>query len=102
MRINSNGNVSYLKVWNGRGHGRNIDNTINYGTYHFYVAAYSMAEACRIINKACNVNINSSEIKNYYSNCWGNIMNSIIPTEPCLYIKSHDDILTRIYPISLR
>ena len=74
-----------LKIWNGRGHGR------TYGRGHIYVAAYSQKQAAELVSRACygddrpnNVSIN--EIKVYYSpNAWGNSMNGIEPTEPCVY-----------------
>lgn len=72
-----------LKIWNGRGHGK-------FSSQHIYVAAYSMAEAARLISQSCydiSDRISVQEIKNYYSDCWGNVMKGIIPTEPCLYIS---------------
>lgn len=67
-----------LKIWNGRGHHK-------YDKGHIYVAAYSQKHAAELINKACDCYITVHEIKNYYSNCWGNSMKDIVPTEPCVY-----------------
>ncbi len=78
-----------LKIWNGRGHGR------TYGRGHIYVAAYSQKQAAELVSRACYGddcpdNISTNEIRNYYSDCWGNSMNGIEPTEPCVYAsKEH-------------
>jgi hypothetical protein len=77
-----------LKIWNGRGHGK------TYGKGHIYVAAYSRKQAAELVSRACYGNdypnnISISEIKVYYSaDCWGNPMNGIIPTEPCVYAST--------------
>lgn len=73
-----------LKKWNGRGHGK-----YNRG-YHIYVAAYSRAHAARLVSAACFDGredlVRSAEIKDYYSEgLWGNAMDGITPTEPCVY-----------------
>lgn len=74
-----------LKIWNGRGHGR------KYGRGHIYVAAYSQKQAAELVSKACygeefSDNVSVNEIRNYYSaGSWGNTMNGITPTEPCVY-----------------
>jgi len=68
-----------LKLWNGRGHG------YVYGKYSLSVAAYSQKQAAELINQACNVKyVNTSEIRDFYSSCWGNSMQGIEPTEPCV------------------
>ena len=73
-----------LKIWNGRGHGK-------YNREHIYVAAYRQKQAAELVSIACygdehpNI-ITPHQIKDYYSfGCWGNTMNGIIPTEPCVY-----------------
>lgn len=79
-----------LKIWNGRGHGK-----FNHG--HFYVAAYTKKEACELISIAAgreNWPISLHELNTYYSEgAWGNQMDGIIPTEPCLYATEnfHDN-----------
>lgn len=79
-----------LKIWNGRGHG-NI-----YGRGHIYVAAYSTKQAAELVSRACFgeehpdlVSIN--ELNVYYSKgAWGDSMNGIEATEPCVYAtKEH-------------
>lgn len=71
-----------LKFWNGRGHGK------TYGRGgSFYVAAYSVKEAVEIINSFENIHVSANEINHYYSKCWGNPMDGINPTEPCLYAQ---------------
>lgn len=73
-----------LKIWNGRGHGK-------YNNDHFYVAAYSAKQATELIGNAAECHINGNEINKYYSkNCWGNAMDGIIPTEPCVYIVENE------------
>lgn len=67
-----------LKIWNGRGYRK-------YNSGHIYVAAYSQKQAVELICKACECYIGVYEIQNYYSNCWGNPMDGIVPTEPCVY-----------------
>lgn len=74
-----------LKIWNGRGHGKYKNGT-------FYVAAYSAKQAIELVGNASGCHISGNEIKKYYSeNCWGNAMDGIIPTEPCVYIVEHEN-----------
>jgi len=77
-----------LKIWNGRGHGK-------FSKGHMYVAAYSQKQAAELISIACfgekhpdRVSIN--EIKNYYhKGAWGNSMDGIVATEPCVYASEN-------------
>lgn len=65
-----------LILFNGRGHGS------KYGRgYHFYIAAYSYADASRLLTQATGINTNwYRELKDYYcKDCWGNYMDGIIP-----------------------
>ena len=68
-----------LKLWNGRG--------------HIYVAAYTQKQAAELVSRASYGDehpnlISTNEIKDYYSfGSWGNSMNGIIPTEPCVYVE---------------
>lgn len=75
-----------LKLFNGRSHGT------KYRRHHIYIAATSMKEAAKLVGLACygegceNM-ISVNEIRTYYNKgCWGNAMEGIIPTEPCVYI----------------
>jgi hypothetical protein len=76
-----------LKIWNGRGHGR------KYSRGHVYVAAYTQKQAAELVSKACFGEeypdlVSVNEIRTYYSSgSWGNPMNGIEPTEPCVYIQ---------------
>lgn len=76
-----------LKIWNGRSYGR------KYERHHVYVAAYSVTEAARLVSLACfkyedNL-VPINEINVYYNkDVWGNIMDGIIPTEPCVYLSN--------------
>jgi hypothetical protein len=79
-----------LKIWNGRGHG-------DYDRGHFYVAAFTKKQACELLGKAAGWTsspIPMSELNNYYAQgAWGNTMDGIPPTEPCVYATKdfHDD-----------
>lgn len=73
-----------LKIWNGRGYGQ------KYNRHHVYVAAYSVKQAAELIGQALGLyrSIGSHEINNYYSKgCWGNNMDGITATEPCVYVS---------------
>lgn len=75
-----------LKIWNGRGHGK-------FSKGHIYVAAYSQKQAAELISIACfgqehPDRVSTSEVKNYYhKGAWGNTMDGITPTEPCVYVS---------------
>ena len=72
-----------LKKWNGRGHGK-LDR------HHISVAAYSQKQAAELVGQACGLqDVGISEIREYYSQCWGNSMNGIEPTEPCVYAEQN-------------
>jgi len=90
-----------LKYWNGRF-------TLNSykGQLRISIAAYSKAEAGRILKQAyggaaCN---EYNEITKYFNPCWGNDMNNISTDEPCAYVSSPSYMLnippTMIYPIN--
>ena len=85
-----------LKIWNGRGHGK------NYQKGHIYVAAYTQKQAAELVSKACfgedcPNHISTNEIREYYSDCWSNPMKGIEPTEPCVYAsKKYGDKPERI------
>ena len=76
-----------LKKWNGRAHGS------KYKRGYVYVAAYSQKQAAELVSKACFGEehpdlVSATEIRTYYnSGAWGNAMNGIEPTEPCVYIQ---------------
>ena len=70
-----------LKLWNGRGHG------YTHNRHHFNVAAYTQKQAAELVSIASGFPISVSEIRVYYSNCWGNSMKGIIPTEPIVYVN---------------
>lgn len=63
-----------IKLWNGRGHYK-LDR------HHISVAAYSQKQAAELVGKACGYSfpIGISEIRNYYSPCWGGSMTKIDP-----------------------
>lgn len=79
--------MAKLKIWNGRCHGH------KYGRhYHAYVAAYSMNQAAEMLSIAFHGSehknlISTNEISNYYhKGAWGNKMDGIEATEPCVYL----------------
>lgn len=73
-----------LRLFNGRSHGHKYDR------HHVYVAAKSMTQAAKLVSMACYGKddfISVYEIKEYYNkDAWGNRMNGIEPTEPCVYM----------------
>jgi len=90
-----------LKYWNGRF-------TLNgyKGQLSINIAAYSKAEAGRILKQAYGgMAVNEyAEITKYFNNMWGNAMQGISVSEPCAYITSPSHLLdippTMIYPIN--
>lgn len=58
-----------LKIWNG-GHYN--------GKTHYSVAAYSQKQAAELVTKA-GYPTTISELRTYFSPCWGNNMNGITP-----------------------
>jgi hypothetical protein len=62
-----------LKFWNGRGHGE-------WMKQHFYIAAYSQADAALLLSAATGINVSwKTEISKFYVQCWGDIMDGITP-----------------------
>lgn len=61
-----------LKLYNGRGEKKNE---------HLYIAAYSRADAARMLVEVYGRGINywQREIKIYFSECWGNLMDGVEP-----------------------
>ncbi len=81
-----------LKLFNGRGHGK-------FDRHYMYVAATSQAQCARLLSQACETHVSVSEISVYYNHgSWGNSMDGIIPTEPCVYaqLRSSGNPPTRI------
>jgi hypothetical protein len=61
-----------LRFWNG--------GIYPYRGEHGYVAAYSRADAVRLINNAVGWRmVSDKELKEYWSECWGNPMEGITP-----------------------
>lgn len=70
-----------LQFWNGRGHGK-------YDKYHISVCAYSRKQATELVMQACGITHGmSTELKTYYSKCWGDNMKNIVPEYPCVYVS---------------
>jgi hypothetical protein len=82
-----------LKIWNGRPHGKYSRQD---GQYHIYVAAYGAKQAAELVGQACEANVSVHEIQEYYSkNCWGNSMDGIVATEPCVYVSDESQFIDR-------
>lgn len=98
-----------LKIWNGRGWGgyrydkdgnKMYDPTGIKHCDHAYVCAHSQAEAVRIINEARGGwGMTVSELRNYWSDCWGNSMEGIEPELGVWTTQKYNDKPKRIYPI---
>ena len=76
-----------LKFWNGRGHGK-------YVRGHMNIAAYSQKHAAELLSKVIGGTIGIYEIKEYYSNCWGNSMKDITPTAPGVWVEEEPHTTT--------
>lgn len=74
-----------LRKWNGRGNSKYIK-------HHVYVAAYSIAHAVRIMQTSGLIHASTAEIKNYYSECWGNNIDGIRDEEPCVYVIENSSL----------
>lgn len=88
--------VKQLKKWKGG------MNSGKYKNMDFYVAAYSRKEAAEIVSTITGNRITESHIKIYCAMCWGNAMNGIEPTEPCLYVNKKfagSDTVQKLFPI---
>lgn len=74
-----------LKLYNGRPHGKYLRSQ-DYPKAHFNVAATSRKKAKEIIDKFADARVGQNEVKEYYSDCWGDDMARIVPTAPGLWI----------------
>jgi len=53
---------------------------------YFYVAAYNFKHCIELLNEATGSNSSPSQINAYWNKGgWGNVMQGIEPTEPCVY-----------------
>ena len=66
-----------LRFWNGRPHG--ILPRTQWEKSHVCIAAYSMADAGRVCVEAGLNDPGAWEIKNYFSERWGNDMQGVTP-----------------------
>jgi hypothetical protein len=69
-----------LKYWNGRGHGI-------YRKAHINVAAFSQKQAAELVGMACKTHISIGEIREYYSQCWGDSMDGISTSIPGVFVE---------------
>lgn len=70
-----------LKVWNGRAYGVLPQSQWKQGSdgAHIYACAYSVADLQSLCDELGLHRIAASEVKNYWSACWGNQMDGIQP-----------------------
>lgn len=66
-----------LKFWNGRPYG--IFPQGEWKNAHANIAAYSRADAQRVCIEAGMRDPGAAELKNYFSECWGNDMRGVTP-----------------------
>lgn len=75
-----------LRLWNGRPYGVLPRGDWDKG-YSIAVAAYSMADARRVCVESGCGDPGINEIRNYWSECWGNSMGGITPERGVWKIK---------------
>lgn len=74
-----------LKLWNGRAYALRRDNDsmwegVRGNAYsHAYVAAYSRADARRVIVEYCGHDPGDAELRDYWSEAWGTNMKDVTP-----------------------
>jgi hypothetical protein len=74
-----------LKLWNGRAYCCFKPSDKRWkgserGASHAYVAAYSVADALRVITEYCGHSPGRTEITKYWNEgCWGNSMDGVEP-----------------------
>lgn len=74
-----------LKLWNGRAYCCRKrsdplwDDVRPNGYQKAYVAAYSRADARRVIQEYCGTLPSDGELRDYFSECWGRSMEGITP-----------------------
>lgn len=84
-----------LRFWNGRPYG--ILPQAQWKGAHACIAAYSMADARRVCVEAGMSDPGASEIKNYFSECWGNDMAGVTP-ERGLWVTRRGQPAERVRP----
>jgi len=83
-----------LKLYDGQ----SVAITPPHGLGHAYVAAYSRADACRVIEEYTGRKFPANEIRDYWSEGrWGNSMDHIVP-ERGLWLKSSSSVPVRVVP----
>lgn len=67
--------------------------------YHVYIAAYSRADAVRLVNEVLGWNyMTPNEIKVYFSDTWGNPMQCITPERGVWITKGWNQPPERLHP----
>ena len=88
-----------LKLWNGRGYIVCGAKWHPKGEPHIYIAAYSRADAVRLIGECLGSEPRSadSELRNYFSEgCWGNPMDGITPERGIWMTRDQDRVPKRL------
>ncbi len=92
-----------LKIWNGRGYCciKPSDPLFSgmrpNGYVHAYVAAYSRADARRVIEEYTGIDPKETELRDYFSEgCWGNAMVNITPERGLWIIVGHNSDPVRV------
>ena len=92
-----------LKKWNGRVYG--IFGRWHNGKYkdaRINIAAYSRKHASEILSIACQTRVAATEIAVYFSDCWGNNMIGVEPTEPSVWVvyrnSENKEVREQVYP----
>jgi hypothetical protein len=64
-----------LKLFNGRGQYHEASGLSG----HLYIAAYSVADALRVLMEHGFESVSRREINEYFAECWGNSMDGVQP-----------------------
>ena len=84
-----------LQVWNGRA-GSCLGSSGGWSSDKLNICAYSMADARRLIVESGGIDPGAAEIRNYFSNCWGDDMEGV-ERERGLWLVKRGNKPERIY-----
>lgn len=89
-----------LKIWNGRAYGvlPNKDWKRGFDTAHIYACAHSVSDLQRLCLELGLHKVSASEIRTYWSPCWGNSMDGIKPERGIWVAYGYNDKPKRILP----
>ena len=67
---------------------------------HAYIAAYSREDARRVVEEYCGRKPSVSELRDYFSPCWGNAMEGIAPERGLwLFLDGNGRGAFKAYPV---